>query len=312
MRATTGTLPPDDDRYAFEIKWDGMRAVSFVEDGTVRLQSANLRDATASYPELARFAEGVAAARAVLDGEIVAFDENAAPSFGLLQQRMHVASPVEAARRAAQVPVVYQVFDVIHADGRDTTGLSYVERRGLLRDLVTDGACWRVPDHHVGDGPAMLEASKRQGLEGLIAKRLDSLYEIGRRSTLWRKVKNRRAQELVIGGWLPGEGGRSGRLGALLVGYYEGDRLRFAGRVGTGFTDRELARLGRLLGELATDESPFDEPPPRPVVRLARWVRPELVAQVQFGEWTSEGILRHPSYLGLRNDKAPGQVVREP
>jgi bifunctional non-homologous end joining protein LigD len=289
-----------------------MRAVSFVEEGTVRLQRANLRDATASYPELAGFAGGVSAVRAVLDGEIVAFDDDGAPNFGRLQHRMHVTSPVEAARRAAEVPTVYQVFDVIHVDGTDTTGLPYVERRELLRQLVADGGCWRVPDHHVGDGAAMLEASKRQGLEGLIAKRLDSRYEIGRRSTLWRKVKNRRAQELVIGGWLPGEGGRSGRLGALLVGYYEGDRLRFAGRVGTGFTDKELERLGRLLADLATDESPFDQPPPRPVVKLARWVRPELVAQIAFGEWTSDDILRHPAYLGLRNDKAPGQVVREP
>jgi bifunctional non-homologous end joining protein LigD len=208
---------------------------------------------------------------------------------------------------------VYQAFDVVHVDGRDTTPLAYLERRGVLRDLLEEGRCWRMPDHHVGDGAAMLEASRRQGLEGLIAKRLDSRYEIGRRSTLWRKVKNRRRQELVVGGWLPGEGGRAGRLGALLVGYHdEGGRLRFAGRVGTGFKERELQRLGRLLADLATEECPFDPPPPRPVVRFAHWVRPELVAEVAFGEWTSEDILRHPSYLGLRTDKAPGQVVREP
>jgi bifunctional non-homologous end joining protein LigD len=202
-------------------------------------------------------------------------------------------------------------FDVLHVDGEDTTGLTYLERRARLAEILPDGPHWRVPGHHVGDGAAMLAASKERGLEGLVAKQLDSRYEIGRRSPCWIKVKNKCRQELVIGGWLPGEGGRTGRLGALLVGHYEGDELRYAGRVGTGFSDRELVRLGGLLAALARDDCPFSPPPPPPVPRLARWVEPELVAEVEFTEWTREGILRHPSYQGTRTDKPPREVVRE-
>jgi bifunctional non-homologous end joining protein LigD len=312
MRATSAQLPHDDERWAFEIKWDGMRIVSFVRPGALFLQSANLKDATASYPELAHLGDLVGADQAVLDGEVVAFDEEGRPSFGRLQQRMHVASAAEARRRAASVPAVYHVFDVIHVDGHDATALPYGERRELLAATLTEGPHVVIPGYHVGDGPAMLEASRRQGLEGLLAKRVDSRYEIGRRSQLWRKVKNRYRQELVVGGWLAGEGGRAGFLGALLIGYYEGDELRFAGRVGTGFSFHELERLGALLRELATDECPFTPPPPAATTRLAHFVRPELVAEVEFGEWTSDGVLRHPSYLGLRADKDPRSVVREP
>ena len=312
MRAVTGDLPTDDERYAFEIKWDGMRIVAFVRDGEVRLQSANLKEATVTYPELAGLPGSVTMPAAVLDGEVVAFDDDGRPNFGLLQQRMHVGDPNEARRRAARVPVAYLAFDVIWVDGTDATPLSYVDRRSLLREVLLPGDAWQVPDYHTGDGQALLDASEQQGLEGLVAKRLDSRYEIGRRSPTWRKIKNRRRQEFVIGGWLPGEGGRAGRLGALLIGYYEGDALRFAGRVGTGFSDRELDRLGRLLAERSRETSPFFEPPPRPTARLARFVDPDLVAEVEFGEWTADNILRHPSYLGLRSDKDPRTVVREP
>ncbi|MGH2684536.1 MAG: non-homologous end-joining DNA ligase, partial [Actinomycetota bacterium] len=231
--------------------------------------------------------------------------------FGLLQQRMHVGSAVEARRRAATTPAIYMAFDVLHVDGEDTTSLPYLERRARLREVLTDGPFWQIPGHHVGDGQAMLAASKERGLEGLVAKQVDSRYEIGRRSPCWIKVKNKCRQELVVGGWLPGEGGRSGQIGALLVGYYEGDELRFAGRVGTGYTQRELKRLGGLLAELARATSPFTPPPPAPVLRLAHWVEPDLVAEVEFTEWTREGILRHPSYQGLRIDKNAREVVRE-
>jgi bifunctional non-homologous end joining protein LigD len=224
---------------------------------------------------------------------------------------MHVTSPVEAARRAAVTPALYMAFDVLSIDGEDTTSLPYLERRARLTDLLGDGAAWRVPGHHVGDGEAMLAASKQRHLEGLIAKQVDSRYEIGRRSACWIKVKNKGRQELVVGGWLPGEGGRSGQLGALLVGYYEGEELRFAGRVGTGYTQRELTRLGGLLAERARDTSPFTPLPPPPVPRLARWVEPDLVAEVEFTEWTHNGTLRHPSYKGLRDDKPAAAVVRE-
>lgn len=312
MKAVTGALPPDG-AWAFEIKWDGMRVLAHLDGvGGLRLRSGNGADATTSYPELAGLADALPGHEALLDGEVVAFDEAGRPSFGLLQHRMHVSSPADAARRAADVPVVYVVFDLLALDGVDATALAYVDRRRLLCDLLPqDGGRWFVPAHRVGDGAALFEAAGARGLEGVMAKRLDSPYLPGKRSGAWVKVKVRRRQELVIGGWQPGEGGSAGRLGSLLVGHYDDARLRFAGKVGTGFTDAELGRLGGLLDGLAAENAPFDPPPQRSVARLARWVRPELVAEVEFAEWTADGILRHPSYVGLRSDKVPGDVVRE-
>lgn len=299
MRAISGQLPPaSEDGWSFEIKWDGYRTIAFVADGKVRLQSSNLLDVTKRWPEVSELPSGVAARQAILDGEMVALDERGRPSFGLLQR--------------GETPVTYVVFDVLEIEGNDTTGLTYLERRRLLRELVTAGPHWIVPEHHVGDGAALLEASAAQGLEGVMAKRVESRYEIGRRSPAWRKVKNRRQQEFVLGGWLPGSGGRENTFGAILVGVYEGAALRFAGRVGTGFNERELARLLRLFAELATDECPFTPPLPAPVRRLGRWLRPEVVVEVAFTEWTHDDQLRQPSYLGQRDDKAPTDVVREP
>jgi bifunctional non-homologous end joining protein LigD len=313
MKAVTGPLPDEDGTWAYEIKWDGMRLLAHLGgDGDVRLRSANGADATASYPELQALKQAIPGHEALLDGEVVAFDDTGRPSFGRLQQRMHVSSAAEAARRALEVPVAFVVFDLLALDGLDAMGLPYADRRRLLHELLPgEGEGWMVPAYRVGDGEALLAAAAERGLEGVMAKRLDSPYLPGKRSSAWVKVKVRRRQELVIGGWQPGVGGRSGRLGSLLVGYYEGSALRFAGKVGTGFTDAELQRLGALLDGLAVDASPFDPGPPRPVARIARWVRPELVAEVEFAEWTDDGILRHPSYLGLRGDKAPTDVVRE-
>ncbi len=315
MKATSGDLPVGEE-WRYEVKWDGMRALVFVDHGTVRVQSYNERDVTASWPELAGLAEAVPATTALLDGEIVATDAQGRPSFGRLQQRMHLTKAAEVAARAAEVPVTYVAFDLLHLEGHDLTGLPLVDRRRLLDELLEPGPCWqRSPLHD--DGQALLEAATAQGLEGVVAKRLDSPYEPGKRVRTWLKVKVRPQQELVVGGWLAGEGNRSGRIGALLVGYHDqagdGGPLRFAGRVGTGFTDAELRRLEGLLAPLATDDCPFDPPPPRAELRRGpRWVRPELVAELAFGEWTSDGRLRHPSYLGLRDDKAAADVTREP
>lgn len=313
MRAVSGgrDVPPGDD-WAFEVKWDGMRAVGFMLGRGLVLQSANLIDVTGRFPEVLPLGEALGGREAVVDGELVAFDDRDRPSFGRLQGRMHVAHPAEARRRVAATPVTYLVFDLLHLDGEDLMDRPYEERRARLVDTVPPGSCWQVPAHHVGDGAALLAAATSQGLEGLVAKRLGSRYEPGRRSPAWRKVKIRRRQEVVVGGWLPGEGGREGRIGALVVGVHEAGRLRFAGRVGTGFTDRELARLQGLLEAIRTERCPFDPPPPRGAAPKATWVEPRLVAEVEFGEWTEAGVLRHPAYLGLRADKAPEDVVREP
>jgi bifunctional non-homologous end joining protein LigD len=311
MKAVTGTLPANETGWAFEIKWDGVRVLSLIEDGRVRLRSSNGNDVTARYPELDALREALGAHTVVLDGEVVAMDDNGRPSFGRLQHRMHLANAAEVRRRAEAAPVTYVVFDLLHLDGNDVMPLPYLERRRLLTELLPNDGCWTVPAHREGDGTALLAAVSEQGLEGIMAKRVDSVYVPGKRSSAWVKIKARLRQEFVVGGWWPGEKGRAGRLGSLLVGVYEGDRLRYCGKVGTGFTDRELTRLGTLLAPLETEDQPFDPPPPRPVATRAHWVRPELVAEVEFGEWTDEGILRHPSYMGLRDDKSPTDVVRE-
>jgi bifunctional non-homologous end joining protein LigD len=313
MRAVAvDALPPDDARWAYEVKWDGVRALAYVQAGRARLQSRTLKDVTDRYPELAvlgRDLDGV-----VLDGEVVALDESGRPRFERLQQRINVTPGPPVTRRAAEIPVSYVAFDLLHHEGRPLLELPYAERRRLLAGLPLPEAVARAPRHHVGQGAALLEASRAQGLEGLVAKRLDSPYRPGRRSRLWLKVKNFRRQELVVGGWLPGSGARTGALGALLVGYHGQAGLRYAGRVGTGFTDAELARLGGRLQGLARKSSPFGADPALPpdVRRTARFVEPVLVAEVAFSEWTSAGTLRAPSYKGLRDDVDPDRVVREP
>ena len=241
MKATTGDLPVGED-WTYEVKWDGMRALCFVDGDHLRVQSYNERDVTVSWPDLAGLPDALPAATALLDGELVATDGDGRPSFGLLQQRMHLTDPAEVGRRSAEVPVSYVAFDLLHLDGHDLTGLPLTDRRGLLDQVLDPGPRWRCSPLH-DDGVALLEATKERGLEGVVAKRLGSRYEPGKRTRTWLKVKVRLRQEMVVGGWLPGEGNRSGRLGALLVGYHAeaGDGLlRFAGRVGTGFKDAEL------------------------------------------------------------------------
>lgn len=309
MKATSGELPHGEG-WAFEIKYDGMRLVAEVDGpaGTLALRTTNDIDATARFPEVAGLAAAVGPHRVVLDGEIVALDEQGRPSFGLLQSRIQRHRAGEHA-----APISFVLFDLLHLDGSDTIGLPYTDRRSLLEQVVQEGPTWEVAPTHHGDGQALLDVAEAQGLEGLVAKRLDSRYEPGKRTRQWIKVKVRRQQEVVVGGWLEGKDGRSGRLGSLLVGVYEGDALRYAGRVGTGFSTDELVRLEDLLQGIEVDESPFDPPPPREVVRLGpRYCQPEVVAEVAFAEWTGDDRLRHPSYLGQRIDKAPEEVVREP
>jgi bifunctional non-homologous end joining protein LigD len=318
MLARTAHEPPSDDEWAFEIKWDGIRALAHLGD-ELRLVSRSGEDITRRYPELAGMAQSLGR-QAVLDGEIVACDAEGHPSFQRLQSRMGLTSPTVIRRRAGEIPVTYMAFDVLFLDGEMTIDLAYEERRELLEGLGLDGGGWQAPRHHLGEGAALLAATRERELEGVVAKRLGSVYRPGRRSHDWLKLRNTNRQELVIGGWVPGEGGRSGSVGSLLVGYYdstpeEAERLGrpplfvFAGGVGTGFTQDELARLTRMVKARARLDSPFDAGSPRR--RGARWCEPELVCEVEFREWTREGTLRAPSYKGLREDRDPREVVRE-
>jgi bifunctional non-homologous end joining protein LigD len=311
MLARAGRLPPDDEDWAFEIKWDGVRAITYWRPGELRIESRNLNDVSARYPELRALGPELGSREAVLDGEIVSFDEQGRPSFERLQRRMHVASPSAIRRLAQEEPVSYVIFDLLYLDGRSTLELPYRERRALLEGLELRGPAWQTPAYHAGEGRELLAAAAEQRLEGVVAKRLDSPYRPGRRTDEWLKVKNVNRQELVIGGWLPGKGARAGWLGALLVGYCEpgedGKRvLRYAGRVGTGFDQDDLERLGKKLAEIPRSSSPFSgtQPP-----RGANFVEPELVAEIEFRQWTHDRILRHSSYKGLRDDK-PAKDVR--
>jgi bifunctional non-homologous end joining protein LigD len=304
-------VPREDDQYAYEFKWDGVRAVVYVEGGRPRVLSRNDRDVTGSYPELREMAASLSARELVLDGEIVALDANGRPSFEALQSRMHVTNAAQVKRLMTQVPVTYLVFDVLHLDGRSLLDMPYVERRALLESLELSGPSWQTPPHFVGDGESVLAASKAQSLEGIIAKRLDSRYYPGKRSDCWLKVKNLRTQEVIIGGWKPGEGRRAGAIGSLLLGVPGEDGLAYVGHVGTGFTDAMLRDLEHDLAPLARDASPFATTVPREHARNARWVEPQIVGEVAFGEWTREGRLRHPAWRGLRPDKSPAEVTRE-
>jgi bifunctional non-homologous end joining protein LigD len=311
MLARLGALPRRDEDWAYEIKWDGVRAIAHSEPGRLRFFSRNLNEITDRYPELSRLNRALSHHRAILDGEIVAFDAEGRPSFGALQSRMHLTAASRVRRLAKEAPVTYVIFDLLWLDGHSLLTLPYAERRERLAELELNGERWQVPDHVVGRGRELLEASAEQGLEGIVAKRLDSPYEPGRRSPCWIKIKNVERQEFVIGGWLPGEGRRRDRIGALLVGVREEDgSLRYAGRVGTGFTENDLELLAELLAPLERPTSPFAPGSPKPP-REAVWVEPQYVCEVEFREWTQGGQLRAPSYKGLREDKSADLVVRE-
>jgi bifunctional non-homologous end joining protein LigD len=313
MLATLGSLPnaEDDDQYAYEMKWDGVRAVTYLQHAEVRVMTRNDRDVTVTYPELGEVARALATHDAILDGEIVAL-EDGRPSFGLLQQRMHVVKPAQVRTLMAKVPVVYFLFDVLWLDGTDLTGLPYDQRRAKLESLGIDRRSVQVPPAFQGNGPDALRVSRETGLEGVIAKLRRSRYEPGRRSQSWIKVKNLLTQEVVIGGWRPGEGRRHGGIGSLLLGIPDEDgNLVYAGHVGTGFTQATLDDLAARLNRLARKTSPFSAPLPRADARDAHWVTPNLVGEVVFGQWTKDGRMRQPSWRGLRPDKAPSDVVRE-
>lgn len=299
-------LPPDDDRYSWEFKWDGIRAVTYISGGKVRLVSRSDREMAGTYPELAGLADRVAGA-VILDGEIVAIRDGR-PDFGALQSRMHVRRP--PSRLVGDVPVQLYVFDLLHQDGESLLAAPYTERRERLETLDLDAEPVRTPPWYRGDGQDILAVSVAHGLEGVVGKPLASRYHPGARRD-WIKIKNIRHQEVVVGGWKPGEGRRANTIGSLLVGVYENRRLRYAGHVGTGFTEAMLADLMRRLRPLRRGTSPFGATVPAQHARGAQWVEPRLVGEIAFSDWTSDLVMRHPSWRGLRGDKNAAQVRRD-
>ena len=306
MLATLVDPVPLADGWIYEPKLDGVRVQARVADGRVTLRSRNRNRLDDAYPELCRALAQAARGDAILDGEVVATDpETGEASFARLQRRMQLRDPVRAARSG--VAVELWLFDCMHWEGIDLRGRPLEERKLVLRDAVRwRGAVRWTPAIEGGFDRLYGDACAR-GAEGLVGKRLAAPYARGR-SRDWVKLKCVRSQELVIGGWTEPRGSREG-LGALLVGYYEGGKLRYAGKVGTGFDARTLADLTRALERIERADSPFDGDPAPP--RDARWAQPRLVAQVGFGEWTEDRLLRHPRFLGLRDDKAPREVRRE-
>ena len=285
-----------------------MRAIAFVQGGRLRLQARSGRDITPRYPELRPIAEALAGREVVLDGEVVAFD-GGRPSFQKLQgaDAPDLAS-TQIRRLARDAPVHYIVFDLLYLDGRSLCDLPYEERRAALAELELEGPTWQAPAHHVGDGAALLELTRAQGLEGVVAKRLDCPYLPGRRTSGWVKVKNIASTDVVIGGWLPGEGGRPGRLGALVIGIPDDDGvLRYAGRVGTGFTQAELIRLGadaRAAGDARA--SPFDGPPAAEADAVRR-AAARRARRLQRADQRRARCASRPT-RGLRDDVAPEDV----
>jgi bifunctional non-homologous end joining protein LigD len=305
LATLTDTLPTQG-KWVYEPKLDGVRAMVYVSGGEVRIYSRNRKALNDAYPELVEALETAVRGDAVLDGEIVAFDsERGITSFARLQQRMQLRDPIRA--RRSQVPVHLYLFDCLFYEGIDLTGLPLLDRKPVLRDVVWYEDPIRFTRYRTTGPAAMFRKACAQGAEGIIAKRADSRY-VSARSTDWLKLKCVRQQEFVIGGYTAPQGSRE-RLGALLVGYYDGKWLRYAGKVGTGYDRRTLEHLHRRLLPLHCLTSPFSEgPAPAGDVQ---WVVPKLVGEVGFSEWTSAGLLRHPRFLGLRDDKPASQVRRE-
>jgi len=312
MLATAGTLGMlTGGEWALEWKWDGIRLLARAGEGGIRLLSRNGNDVTARYPELGGLRR-VLSHDALVDGEIVALDDDGRPSFERLQQRMNLTRAREIERLAASVPVRLLLFDVLEIAGETVTAEPYRRRRELLDDLFTArrGVPVELPAPAPGPPAAALEESRRLGLEGLVAKRPESPYRPGVRSEAWLKLKVTRTQEVVIGGYRKGSGTRTGRIRSLLVGIPGEHGLEYAGRVGSGLREMQAERLLTELDALRQDASPFVEVPAADLPD-AVWVRPELVGEIEFGEWTSTGVARHPRWRGLRPDKSPQDVRRE-
>lgn len=302
MLATLGEGPFDSADHLFEVKWDGVRTLAFCEAGVTRLFSRTGREVTHQYPEFSELHKQLGRSNAVLDGEIVALDSAGRPSFERLQNRINLARPGDISRGVERIQLDLVLFDQLFSDDRWLGDLTIENRVALLessvlfeeRVLKSDS----IPEH----GKALFDAACERGLEGIVAKKRGSHYFPGKRTRDWIKIKSVSRADCVIGGWTPGLGGRGGSLGALLVGVYGPEGLVYIGSVGTGFTDRTLSEVRGRLEKVEAAQSPFSQPV---AVKGARWVRPELVCEVEYRELTSGKKLRAPSFKGLRTDKAP-------
>lgn len=312
MKATLATTPFRGEDWLFEVKWDGYRVEAVVRDGKVDLFTRNGNDASAYFPQPLAPPTWIAAREAIVDGEVVALDQQGRPDFSLLQEHLG-----EGRSGGSAAPLVYQAFDLLYLDGRSLLDVPLEQRKRLLEAVLRPNAGVRYSSHVETEGIAFFEAVAAQGLEGVVAKRRRSGYEPGKRVATWLKVKVRPEQELVVGGWTPGEGSAK-ELGAVAVGVYEGDRLRFAGKVGSGFDARARRELRARLDELEVEAPPFDPPPSAGSqgrwggdLAGVRWVRPELVIRANIGGWSRDGHVRQTSFKGLEQGRDPREVVRE-
>jgi bifunctional non-homologous end joining protein LigD len=309
---TDATHFGDESGWAFEMKWDGVRTIAYLAAGRVKLLSRKGRDDTQAYFDVADELTKINVRTAILDGEVVVTDTAGRPNFGLLQHRINLTKPVDIERAAKTYPAQLMLFDILELNGRSLIKKAYEERREILESLIPPEPRSRiqVPPIFEGDLRAALETADQLQLEGVVAKRRNSIYQPGRRTHTWLKIKLHRAQEVVIGGWRPGQGRRDGGVGSLLMGVPTEDGLHYVGRVGSGFNDRQLVDIQVKLDKLSRKTSPFVDVP-REDARDAHWVTPSLVGEVTYGELTEPGRLRHPVWRGLRLDKSPDEVVWE-
>ncbi len=305
MLATLVAAAFDDPEWSFEIKWDGFRVEAVVEGDVVRLWTRGQQDAGRYFGPFLEPPTWIAARQAIVDGEVIALDDRGEPDFALLQARIKGRGT-----GATATPFLYEVFDLLFLDGRSLLDEPLEERRRLLGDVLRADPRVRLSEDIAGDGTVFFEAARSRGLEGIMAKDRRSTYLPGKRSMAWQKIKIRPEQELVVGGWARGTG-KAVDLGALLVGVYEDGELRYAGKIGAGFTTDVRNELLAAMESLAADESPFATPPPRPVARNALWLRPELVIRAEFAGWTGDGLVRQAAYKGLDLGKDPKAVRRE-